>query len=171
MRTVSEDGNQPNHPGDEEDARLNRLAADVDQVVRKASRTVEFGMRGFAIALTVFALLVAELLPWVDGYAGWQILLGEAGTLTIPRLFAVTSIGIGVVASALALLTRRWWLTWVCAIGGWFAAVDGVLAVWSQQSAGIREGTGGGPGIGLIIALIVMILLAAQWMRMAWSRS
>jgi|SRR5699024_5000400 len=171
MRSVSNDSNRPGETGDNDDGGLDRLAADVDQVVRKAARTVEFGMRGFAISVTVVALLVAELLPWIGDYAGWQVLLGETGTFAVPRLFALTSIGIGIVASILALLTRRWWLTWVCAIGGWFAAVDGVLAVWSQQSAGIQEVGGDGPGIGLIVSLVVMILLAAQWMRVAWSRS
>lgn len=180
MRPVSEDSNQSNDTGDSDkgdngtgdadDARLGQLAADVDHAVRKATRTVEFGRRGFAIAVTVFVLLLAELLPWVGDYAGWQVLVGDAGTFAIPRLFAVTSIGIGIVASSLALVTRRWWLTWVCAIGGWFAAVDGLLAVWSQQSVGVNDGGETGPDIGLIIALVVMILLAAQWMRIAWSR-
>src|SRR5699024_12347496 len=103
MRSVNKDGNRSDNTGDEDDARLNRLAADVDQVVRKASRTVEFGMRGFAIALTVFALLVAELLVWVDASAGWQLTLGAAGYLTILLVFAFTSIGSAAVPSAVAL--------------------------------------------------------------------
>lgn len=175
MRSVSENGKQPNNAGgggsDGENDHLDQLAADVDHAVRKAARTVEFGRRGFTLAVTVFLLLVTELLPWSDGYAGWQVLVGDAGTFAIPRLFAATSIGIGILASSLALITRRWWLTWVCAIGGWFAAVDGVLAVWSQQSEGVNGGGDTGPGIGLILALVAMILLAAQWMRTAWSRS
>lgn len=175
MRPVSEDGKQPNNTGGsgsgEESDHLDQLAADVDHAVRKAARTVEFGRRGFTLAVTVFLLLLTELLPWMDGYAGWQVLVGDAGTFAIPRLFAATSIGIGILASSLALVTRRWWLTWVCAIGGWFAAVDGVLAIWSQQSVGVDDGGGTGPGLGLVLALVAMILLAAQWMRMAWSRS
>ena len=172
MHSVSSDGSYARETGDDGgEAQLDRLAADVDQVVRKATRTVEFGRRGFTISLLVFALLVAELLPWMGGHAGWQVLLGDAGTFVIPRLFAATSIGIGLLGSVLALATRRWWLTWACAIGGWFAAVDGVLAVWSQQSAGIEGAGSSGPGIGMVIALITMILLAAQWMRVAWSRN
>lgn len=166
MRHVSSERSYAEDDGSEQ---FGMLAADVDQVVRRASRTVEFGRRGFTIAVTVFALIVAVLLPWVGENTGWEVLLGEAGA--IPRLFAATSIGIGVLASMLALATRRWWLAWACAVGGWFASVDGVLAVWSQQSTGIHGAGGQGPGIGLVLALIAMIILAAQWLRTAWSRT
>ncbi|MFD2418753.1 Rv2732c family membrane protein [Amycolatopsis pigmentata] len=157
-------------PGNDEAADLRRLAADVDGVVDKAARTVDLGRRGFVISLLVFVLIVAELLPWVGPYSGWQVLLGQGG-VAIPRLFAATSTGFGVLASALALTTRRWWLTWVCAMGGWFASVDGLLAVWSQQSSTAGGVHGDGPGIGLALALGIMIVLAGTWMRTAWSRN
>lgn len=150
-------------------ADVDGLAADVDQVVRKAARTVELGRRGFLIAVFVFVLIVGQLLPWVDEHVGWQVLAGNGGA--IPRLFAVSSLAFGVVASVLALLTRRWWLTWVGAVGGWFASVDGVLAIWSQQSSSASGAAGSGPGPGMIIALVATIVLAAQWMRTAWSRA
>ncbi|WP_435582772.1 Rv2732c family membrane protein [Amycolatopsis thermoflava] len=146
-----------------------RLGTDADEVVTKASRTVELGRRGFVIAVLVFVLLVGQLLPWVGPHVGWQVLLGQGGG--IPQLFAVTSTVIGVLASALTLMTRRWWLSWVCAMGGWFASVDGLLAIWSQQSSVANGATGRGPGIGMVIALVAIILLAAQWMRTAWSRT
>jgi hypothetical protein len=114
-------------------------------------------------------LIVGLLLPWIDGTVGWQVLAGQTDE-AIPRLFAATSTGFGVVASILALATRRWWLAWVCAIGGWFGFVDGMLAIWSQQSSAASGAAGGGPGIGLVIAGITMAVLAAQWMRVAWSR-
>lgn len=148
---------------------VDRLAEDVDAIGRKVSRTVELGRRGFVISVLVFVLIVGQILPWVGDHVGWQVLLGQGGA--VPQLFAVTSTVIGVLCSVLALSTRRWWLTWVCAIGGWFASVDGLLAVWSQQSSGANNAVGGGPGIGMIIALIAMILLAGNWMRTAFSRS
>jgi hypothetical protein len=160
LMTENSDGNS---------ADFDRLAADVDQVVSKAARTVELGRRGFVIAVAVFVLIVAQLLPWVGEHVGWQTLAGQGGA--IPRLFATTSTLFGIFASVLALATRRWWLTWVCAIGGWFASVDGLLAIWSQQSSHANGAQGSGPGTGMIIALVVMIVLAAQWMRTAWSRT
>ncbi|MER7116898.1 hypothetical protein ABT332_20660 [Saccharomonospora azurea] len=145
-----------------------RTAAALEETLGRAARTVEFGRHGFTIAVFVFLLLIGFVLPWVDGRPGWQALIGEAGA--IPQLFAATAAGFGVFGSALALTTRRWWLAWVCAIGGWFASVDGILAVWSQQSSGISGVSGAGPGIGLVIAAGAMIVLAFQWMRVAWSR-
>ncbi|GLY66287.1 Rv2732c family membrane protein [Amycolatopsis taiwanensis] len=157
------------HSTNGDGADLTRLAADVDEVVSKAARTVDIGRRGFVISVLVFVLLVGQLLPWVGPHTGWQVLFGQGGA--VPQLFATTSSVFGVGASVLALSTRRWWLTWVCAMGGWFASVDGLLAVWSQQSSSATNTPGTGPGIGLIIALIATIVLAANWMRTAWSRS
>ncbi|WAL67401.1 hypothetical protein ORV05_06350 [Amycolatopsis cynarae] len=148
---------------------LGKLGEDVDQVVRKAARTVELGRRGFVLSLLVFALLIGQLLPWVGQHAGWQVLLGQGGP--VPQLFAATSTAFGVFASVLALLTRRWWLAWVCAMGGWFASVDGLLAIWSQQSSHANNTAGSGPGIGMIIALVAMVFLAGNWMKTAWSRT
>lgn len=148
---------------------LAELAAEIDEAGEHASRTVELGRRGFTIAVFSFVLLVCLLLPWVGEHAGWQVLAGEGGG--IPQLFAATSTGIGILASALALVTRQWWLAWVCAAGGWFASVDGLLAIWSQQSSHASGAAGGGPGIGLIIAWLAMICLAVQWMRTAFSRA
>ena len=148
---------------------LAELAAEIDEVGDRASRTVELGRRGFTIAVFSFVLLICLLLPWVGDHAGWQVLAGEGGG--IPQLFAATSTGVGILASALALVTRRWWLAWVCAAGGWFASVDGLLAIWSQQSSHASGAAGGGPGYGLIIAWIAMICLAVSWMRTAFSRN
>ncbi|WP_158888743.1 hypothetical protein [Amycolatopsis anabasis] len=151
-------------------AEFKELAADVDQVVNRAARTVELGRRGFVIACAVFVLIVGQLLPWAGDHVGWQVLAGQGGG-AIPRLFAATSTAFGVLASVLALATRRWWLTWVCAVGSWFAFVDGMLAIWSQQSSHSNNTVGEGPGIGMILAVITMVVLGVNWMRAAWSRS
>ncbi|MFB9689326.1 hypothetical protein [Amycolatopsis plumensis] len=148
---------------------LAELAAEIDEAGARASRTVELGRRGFTIAVFTFVLLICQILPWVGDHAGWQVLAGEGGG--IPQLFAATSTGVGILASALALVTRRWWLSWVCAAGGWFASVDGLLAIWSQQSSHAPGSAGGGPGLGMVIAWIAMICLAVSWMRTAFSRS
>ena len=69
----------------------------------------------------------------------------------------------------MALITRRWWLAWACALGGWFASVVGILAIWTRQSS---AGDGASaPGVGLIIAELAMVVIAVQWLRTAWSRS
>jgi hypothetical protein len=45
--------------------------------------------------------------------------------------------------------------------------VNGLWAVWSRQTA--PHGAPG-PGIGLVLAVLAMALLALMWVRLAWSR-
>jgi hypothetical protein len=145
---------------------VDHLRNEIDAVERKAIRTVDLGSRAIVISAAVMVLLIGLLLPWLHGANGWQVLLGqvEGRAGVVPRLFAATAAGFGVLASMIALITRRWGMTWICALGGWFASVDGVLAIWSRQS------TEGSPGIGLIIAEVAMVVIAACWFRTAWSR-
>ncbi|MFC4004618.1 hypothetical protein ACFS2C_24955 [Prauserella oleivorans] len=163
------EGEQDRARDGEHDPDLDELGADVDAAVDGAVRTVEFGRRGFGIALAVFGAVLGLVLPWAGGHAGWEVLAGEGDA--IPRLFAATSSGFGILASALALTTRRWWLTWVCSLGCWVAAVDGLLAIWSQQSSSASGHPGAGPGIGMVIAFVCMVVLGVQWVRVAWSRT
>lgn len=144
------------------------LREEIEEVERRASRRVEFGRRGFGLALLVFILSITLVLPWTNEHAGWQALVGEAGV--VPRMFASVVVVIGIIAAALTLITRRWWLAWVCAVGGWLMSVEGLLAVWSQQSTGAPGVAGEGPGIGMVIALLTAIVFAINWMRVAGSR-
>jgi hypothetical protein len=143
------------------------LRDEIDEVGRRVSRTVELGGRALVIAVAVFVLLVGLVLPWMNGSSGLEVLIGaETGKASmVPRLFSLTSVLFGVVASALTLITRRWALAWVGAAGGWFASVDGLLAIWSRQSSGHP------PGIGLIIAVVAMVAISIQWFRTAASRT
>jgi hypothetical protein len=142
------------------------LREEIDEVGRRAARTVELGGRAVVIAVAVFVLLMGLVLPWMNGASGLEVLIGaETGKASIvPRLFAVTSVLFGVVASALTLITRRWFFAWVGAAGGWFASVDGVLAIWSRQSSDTV------PGVGMVIAVVAMVVIAVQWFRTAASR-
>lgn len=146
------------------------LRREIDQVERRVARTVDLGGRAVVIAVVVFVLIIGLVLPWLGDAAGYEVLLGTGSgdavgkASMVSRLFAATSLLFGVLASAVALMTRLWVVTWVGALGGWFASVDGVLAIWSRQSSN------GDLGIGLIIAVIAMIVIASQWFRVAWSR-
>jgi hypothetical protein len=68
----------------------------------------------------------------------------------------------------LALLSRRWALAWIALAGSAVASVLGMLAVWSRQTAAETQP---GPGIGLIIGWIAVILLTFHWARVVWSRT
>ena len=67
----------------------------------------------------------------------------------------------------LALLTRRWTLAWIALAGTTVACPAGMLAVWSRQTATGHPG----PGIGLIIGWLAVIVLTFHWARVVWARS
>jgi len=142
------------------------LRAEIDSVERDLAVRLQPGWWAMVVAIGVFVLLIAELLPWVGSFSGWQVLFGQAeGSGMLPRLFAGSSLLFGVLASAVALGVRRWAMAWVCALGCAFSVLHGVLAVWSRQTSGDL-----GPGPGLVLALLTMVFLAVQWLRLAWSR-
>ena len=92
------------------------------------------------------------------------------GNIGVPFAFIVLGLIYLVFAvgfSTLALLTRRWALAWVALAGSAVASATGMLAVWSRQTAVHHPG----PGIGLIIAWIAVIVLTFHWARVVWSRT
>lgn len=167
-------GSTGGEPDSADERDLAGLREEIDRVERdvrrRDARSVELGGRAVLIAVAVFVLIVGEILPWMSGATGFDVLLGTGSgdavgkASMVPRLFAATSLAFGVLASAVALITRLWVFAWVCALGGWFASVDGVLAIWSRQSSH------GDLGVGLVIAWVAMVVIAVQWFRTAWSR-
>ncbi|EPQ79606.1 hypothetical protein MMEU_0130 [Mycobacterium marinum str. Europe] len=68
----------------------------------------------------------------------------------------------------LALMTRRWTLAWVALAGSALASGTGLLAVWSRQTVAAGQP---GPGVGLIVSWIAVILLTFHWARVVWQRT
>lgn len=129
------------------------------------------GGSAVAVAVAVMLLLGAFALPWTGPVSGWSVLTGGGVEIPklgyLPRLFAGTAVLFGVAGSATTLLTRFWALGWACALGCGFSVINGLWAVWSRNTA--PSGTPG-PGIGLVLALLTMMLLSALWVRIAWTR-
>ena len=82
------------------------------------------------------------------------------------RIFCWMALVFGVGFSMLALLTRRWAIAWIALSRATVGSAIGMLAVWSRQTAMTGHP---GPGIGLILAWITMILLAFHWGRVVWT--
>ena len=147
---------------------LASLEAELAEAEQRVLRRVEPGALALAVVAAVLVVLVALMLPWTGGVPGWQILAGTANFGVLPRLFTATAMGFGVLGSAAALATRQWALAFACAIGCGFSVVNGVWAIWSRQ-VNVPQG-GSGPGIGLVVAVLAMVVLAGCWVRITARR-
>lgn len=147
--------------------------ADIEAAERRVAREINPGARALVVAILVFVLLGTFILPHTGDARGVDVLLGNAaaqdvGVAMPHRLFAWLALVFGVGFSMLGLLTRRWALAWVALAGSWLAAAIGMLAVWTRQTAAAGDP---GPGIGLVIAWVAVILLAFHWARVVWTRT
>jgi hypothetical protein len=147
---------------------LASLEAELAEAERHVVRRVEPGAAALVVSVAVLVVLGALMLPWTGGVPGWQVLAGLANFGALPRLFTFTSVGFGVLGSAVALATRLWAAAFVCAIGCGFSVVNGVWAIWSRQVNVLHGGTG--PEIGLVVALLAVVVLAACWVRITAHR-
>ncbi|MFL0274915.1 hypothetical protein [Mycobacterium sp. SMC-19] len=147
--------------------------ADIEAAERRVAGEIDPGGRGLVVAICVFVLLGSFLLPHTGSVRGWDVLFPGEGTdealVTLPsQLFMWLALVFGVGFSLLALLTRRWTVAWVALAGSAVASAVGLLAVWSRQTA--VQGHPG-PGVGLVLAWITLIVLTFHWARVVWSRT
>lgn len=144
----------------------------LDEELRGAEQAVlrrtDPGATAMLVSVAMLGLLAGLLLPWVRHTPGWTILAGLENAGALVRLFTFTALGFGLVLSALALATRLWALAWLCAVGSGIATINGVWALWTLQ---VQAPFGGAsPGFGMVLAVIAMALLAANWARIALRR-
>lgn len=130
------------------------------------SGRVDFGPGALVAAVAVLVLLLAAVLPWTGlGASGWEVVLGRPGVTGLPRLFGTLAVVFGVAGTAVTLLAGRWPLVFVTAAGCTITSVTGLWAIWSQNTS-----AGTGPGVGLWLALLAMVVLAVRWASYAFSR-
>jgi hypothetical protein len=149
------------------------LRDEIEAAERRIAREIDPGPRGFVVAILVFVLLGSFILPHTGDVRGWDVLFSSHGAgaaaLALPsRVFAWLALVFGVGFSMLALITRRWALAWIALAGSSIASAVGLLAVWSRQTVAAGHP---GPGVGLIVAWITVILLTFHWARVVWSRT
>ncbi|MEU6697509.1 hypothetical protein [Pseudonocardia sp. NPDC046786] len=138
--------------------------AEIDGVGRAAMRRIDPGTRAMVVAVGVVAAVASLLLPWVAGAPGWQILAADAGG-PFPTFFSYTMTTFAIVVSVAALLTRLWVLAWLAAFGCGITSVTGLWAIWSLQT-----GAAPGPGIGLVLGVLAVVVLTFVWAGAALSR-
>jgi hypothetical protein len=140
---------------------------------RRVAGEIDPGARAVVVAILVLVLVVTFILPHAGGARGVDILMGDdtaitAGVALPHRIFCWLSLVFGVGFSMLALLTRRWAVAWIALAGSAVGSAAGMLAVWSRQTAAAGHP---GPGIGLVLGWITMILLTFHWARVVWTRT
>jgi hypothetical protein len=147
--------------------------AELEAAERRVAGEIDPGARALVVAILVFVLIVTFILPHAGAARGVDVLVGDdAAThaaVALPhRVFCWLALVFGVGFSMLALVTRRWTIAWIALAGSAVGSAIGMLAVWSRQTA-----TAGhpGPGLGLVLAWITMILLAFHWVRVVWTRT
>ncbi|GAB3281111.1 Rv2732c family membrane protein [Parasphingorhabdus pacifica] len=166
------DPNQPEHPADQ--PRISQAGREHRQQLPKAEREllrrIDPGKRALVIAAVMLVLVSSSLMPWIAAAPGWQVLSGQADPALdvglLPRLFAINSGIAGVGIGAVALVTRRWALAFLAAFTSGIVSFEGLIAIWSRQTT-----PHAGPSFGLALAVLCMLVLAIQWLRIAWSRS
>lgn len=150
----------------------NPLQAALEAEELRVVREIDSGAKIFVlIAVLVFMLLGSFILPHTGQVRGWDVLFDSHGAgaaaVALPLwIFAWLSLVFGVGFSMLALMTRRWVLAWIALAGAAMASIVGLLAVWSRQTVAVGQP---GPGVGLIVAWITLILLTFHWARVVWS--
>ncbi|MCV7257029.1 Rv2732c family membrane protein [Mycobacterium shimoidei] len=147
--------------------------ADMEAAEQRVAREIDPGARAVVVSILVFVLLASFILPHTGGVRGWDVLFGgpvsaDAAVALPSRVFTWLVLVFSVGFSMLALLTRRWALAWVALAGSALASAVGLLAVWSRQTVSVGHP---GPGVGLIVAWITVMLLTFHWGRVVWSRT
>jgi hypothetical protein len=147
--------------------------SDLEDAERRIAREIEPGARALVVSILVFVLLASFVLPHTGEVRGWDVLFathhaGAAAVALPSRIFVWLALVFGVGFSMLALLTRRWALAWVALAGSALATAVGLLAVWSRQTVAAGHP---GPGVGLILGWITLMVLSFHWARVVWSRT
>lgn len=151
---------------------FDRFKDDLAAVERKVTREFDTGPRAMVVAILVFVVLLSFILPHTGSSKGFDVLVGDATAvadgISLPsRVFTWLALVFSVGFSTLALITRRWALAWVALAGSAVASALGMLAVWSRQTAAGYPG----PGVGLTIGWLAVIVLTFHWARVVWSRT
>ncbi|WP_442790664.1 Rv2732c family membrane protein [Nocardia sp. NBC_01329] len=162
------------NPADTE--QFEEFREDLDAVERRIAGEIDPGVRAMVVAVAVFALLVSLVLPHAGSARGFDVLLGsEAATaehIGLPsRIFVWFVLVFGIGFSLLALMTRRWVLAWIAVAGSAIASAFGVFSIWHRQTPGLNNYVGAGPGIGLMLGTLAIMVLTFHWVKVVWSRT
>ncbi|MGF7123359.1 hypothetical protein DEU38_104228 [Rhodococcus sp. AG1013] len=155
---------------------MDEYQKDFEAAEKKVAGEIDPGMRAVVVAVCVLVLLLSFTLPHTGSVNGWDVLVGNQDAIDenikLPsRIFVWMALVFGGVFSILALVTRRWVLAWIALAGTAVSAVFGMLAIWSRQTLPATEASSSGPGFGLVLGWITVIVLTFHWIKVVWSRT
>jgi len=136
--------------------------------------------RAYLVSAVLIVLLAAALaLPHSTGVLGFDVLFGtetaNAQETSLPSRVFVTLYSVGTIVFGVAMiLTQRWWAAGVAWCATCIAAVYGLLAIWLRQSGRGPDADFvgfGGPGIGIYVSELLVLVLAVTLGLVLWSRS
>ncbi|MGW0182554.1 Rv2732c family membrane protein [Nocardia sp. NPDC003345] len=170
------DGNEDDVKPAEATEKFEEFRDDLDAVERRIAGEIDPGVRAMVVAGAVFVLLLSLVLPHAGGARGFDVLLGSeaaaAEHIGLPsRIFVWFVALFGIVFSLLALMTRRWVLAWIAVAGSAIGSAFGVFSIWHRQTPGLNNYVGAGPGIGLILGTLAIMVLTFHWVKVVWSRT
>ncbi|WP_431969532.1 Rv2732c family membrane protein [Nocardia sp. bgisy134] len=153
-----------------------QFRAELDAVERRLAGEIDPGVRAMVVAGAVFVLLFSLVLSHAGSARGFDVLLDTDVTgiehIGLPsRIFVWFVVVFGIGFSLLALMTRRWVLAWIAVAGSAIGSVFGVFSIWHRQTPGLGNYVGAGPGIGLIVGTLAIMVLTFHWIRVVWSRT
>ena len=148
---------------------------DFEAAEKKIAGEIDPGIRAVVVAVCVLVLLLSFTLPHAGSANGWDVLVYSPSAvdehIKLPsRVFVWLALVFGGVFSILALVTRRWVLAWIAAAGTAVSVVFGMLAIWSRQTLPLSDHAAG-PGFGLILGWITVMVLTFHWIKVVWSRT
>ncbi|MEE2031080.1 hypothetical protein Q8814_02935 [Rhodococcus sp. CC-R104] len=154
---------------------MNEVRADLEAAERKIASEIDPGARAMFVAIAVLILLVSFSLPHAGAANGWDVLAfspdATAEEIALPsRIFVWLAAVFGALASMLALLTRKWTVAWLALAGSAVSIVFGMLSVWSRQTLPV-DSDAAGPGVGIILGWITVMVLTFHWARVVWART
>ncbi|MGC0363681.1 hypothetical protein ABH922_001665 [Rhodococcus sp. 27YEA15] len=148
---------------------------DFEAAERKIAGEIDPGLRAVVVAVAVLVLVGTLALPHSGVANGWDVLAFNADAQSerialFSRLFVWFVVIFGIGFSMLALVTRRWALSWVALAGTAVSSALGMMAIWSRQTipAGFHVA---GPSIGLVIGWFTVIFLTFHWLKVVWTRT
>ena len=146
---------------------------------RILGRTLVIGRAYIASAVLIVLLAVMLVLPHSAGVRGFDVLffteVAREQQTSLPSHIFVLLYSVGTIFfGAVMILTQKWWAAGIAWSATCVAVVYGVLAIWLRQSGRGADPDFqdfGGPGIGIYLSEIVLLLLIGTLAGVLWART